>query len=159
MPVQTSQTQLPEQLNSGETEAQAIAQAAARAMWADDTASQSLGMQLLSVEPGRASMKMTVRPDMTNGHGMCHGGFIFLLADSTFAFACNSHNQRAVAASAEIHFLSSAQRNDVLNAVASETHRAGRSGVYDIRVTNQSGNLIAVFRGKSATIKGEIVES
>jgi acyl-CoA thioesterase len=95
---------------------------------------------------------------MTNGHGICHGGFMFLLADSTFAFACNSHNQRAVAASAEIHFIASAYEGDVLTAEGVEQHLAGRSGVYDMRVTDQSGRLIALFRGKSATIKGQFVE-
>ena len=143
-------------LNSGESDAQRVAAQAALAMWNDDDASQALGMQLISVEPGQASMQMPVRKDMTNGLGMCHGGYIFLLADSTFAFACNSHNQRAVAASAEIHFLSAANRDDVLTATGMELHRAGRSGVYDVRVTDQNEKLIAVFRGKSATIRGEV---
>jgi acyl-CoA thioesterase len=137
----------------------AIAQEVARLMWADDRASQALGMQLLEVRPGYARISMTVRRDMTNGHGMCHGGFMFLLADSTFAFACNSHNQKAVAASAEIHFLAPAQEGDVLTAEGQEQHLAGRSGVYDTRVTDQSGKLVALFRGKSATIKGQFIES
>jgi acyl-CoA thioesterase len=128
-------------------------------MWADDRASQALGMQLLEVRPGYARISMTVRRDMTNGHGMCHGGFMFLLADSTFAFACNSHNQKAVAASAEIHFLAPAQEGDVLTAEGQEQHLAGRSGVYDTRVTDQSGKLVALFRGKSATIKGQFIET
>jgi acyl-CoA thioesterase len=102
---------------------------------------------------------MPIRRDMTNGHGICHGGYMFLLADSTFAFACNSHNQRAVAASAEIHFLASAHEGDVLTAEGVEQHLAGRSGVYDMRVTDQHGRLIALFRGKSATIKGRFLES
>jgi len=137
----------------------AIAQEVARLMWADDRASQALGMQLLEVRPGYARISMTVRRDMTNGHGMCHGGFMFLLADSTFAFACNSHNQKPVAASAEIHFLAPAQEGDVLTAEGQEQHLAGRSGVYDTRVTDQSGKLVALFRGKSATIKGQFIES
>jgi acyl-CoA thioesterase len=137
----------------------AIAQEVARLMWADDRASQALGMQLLEVRPGYARISMTVRRDMTNGHGMCHGGFMFLLADSTFAFACNSHNQKAVAASAEIHFLAPAQEGDVLTAEGQEQHLAGRSGVYDTRVTDQNGKLVALFRGKSATIKGQFIES
>ena len=137
----------------------AIAQEVARLMWADDRASQALGMQLLEVRPGYARISMTVRRDMTNGHGMCHGGFMFLLADSTFAFACNSHNQKAVAASAEIHFLAPAQEGDVLTAEGQEQHLAGRSGVYDTRVTDQSGKLVALFRGKSATIKGQFIET
>ena len=137
----------------------AIAQEVARLMWADDRASQALGMQLLEVRPGYARISMTVRRDMTNGHGMCHGGFMFLLADSTFAFACNSHNQKAVAASAEIHFLVPAHEGDVLTAEGQEQHLAGRSGVYDTRVTDQNGKLVALFRGKSATIKGQFIET
>jgi acyl-CoA thioesterase len=146
-------------LNSGQTPADRLAASAAMSMWSDDRASKALGMQMEAVGPGYAQLSMVVRDDMTNGHGMCHGGYIFLLADSTFAFACNSHNQRAVAASAEIHFVKAAAKDDVLTASATETHRAKRSGIYDIRVTDQSENLIAVFRGKSATIRGEIVES
>ena len=149
----------PERLNQGESAPDRLAERAARSMWADDKASKGLGMKLVSVAPGHAVMQMPIRADMTNGHGICHGGFIFLLADSTFAFACNSHNQRAVAASAEIHFLASAALDDVLQATGSETHRAGRSGVYDVRVSDQNNKLIAVFRGRSATIRGEIVES
>ena len=102
---------------------------------------------------------MPIRRDMTNGHGICHGGYMFLLADSTFAFACNSHNQRAVAASAKINFLASAHEGDVLTAEGVEQHVAGRSGVYDMRVTDQHGRLIALFRGKSATIKGRFIGS
>ena len=148
-----------EALNSGQSDAQRLAAQAALAMWNDDNASKALGMQLAGVEPGQARMQMPVRKDMTNGLGMCHGGFIFTLADSTFAFACNSHNQRAVAASAEIHFLAAAQLDDVLTATGTELHRAGRSGVYDVRVTDQNEKLIAVFRGKSATIRGEVSET
>jgi acyl-CoA thioesterase len=134
-----------------------IARACARRMWEEDTASQSLGMSLIDISPGSAVMSMPVRSDMANGHGMCHGGFMFLLADSAFAFACNSHNQRAVAAGAEIHFVAPAKVGDVLTAQANEQHRAGRSGFYDVRVTDQNGDLIALFRGRSATIKGHLV--
>ena len=137
----------------------ALAAEVARRMWADDRASQALGMELLEVRSGYARIRMPIRRDMTNGHGICHGGYMFLLADSTFAFACNSHNQRAVAASAEIHFLASAHEGDVLTAEGIELHLAGRSGVYDMRVTDQTGRLVAVFRGKSATIKGRFLES
>jgi acyl-CoA thioesterase len=136
----------------------ALAAEVAVQMWADDRASRALGMELLEARAGYARLRMPVRDDMTNGHGICHGGFVFLLADSTFAFACNSHNQRAVAASAEIHFLAPAQAGDVLTAEGVEQHAAGRSGVYDMRVTDQHGRLIALFRGKSATIKGQVVE-
>jgi acyl-CoA thioesterase len=136
----------------------ALAAEVARRMWDGDRATQALGMELLEVRAGYARIRMPIRRDMTNGHGICHGGFMFLLADSTFAFACNSHNQRAVAASAEIHFIASAHEGDVLTAEGVEQHLAGRSGVYDMRVTDQNGRLIALFRGKSATIKGQFVE-
>jgi acyl-CoA thioesterase len=136
----------------------ALAAEVARRMWDGDRATQALGMELQEVRAGYARIQMPVRRDMTNGHGICHGGFMFLLADSTFAFACNSHNQRAVAASAEIHFIAAAHEGDVLTAEGIEQHLAGRSGVYDMRVTDQSGRLIALFRGKSATIKGQFVE-
>jgi acyl-CoA thioesterase len=135
-----------------------VAAEVARRMWAEDRASQALGMELLEARAGYARLRMPIRRDMTNGHGICHGGYMFLLADSTFAFACNSHNQRAVAAAAEIHFLASAHEGDVLTAEGVEQHLAGRSGLYDMRVTDQHGKLIAMFRGKSATIKGRFIE-
>lgn len=150
---------LPERLNDGVTDAERLAERAARQMWAEDSASRGLGMQLLRVTPGTATIRMPVRSDMTNGHGICHGGFIFLLADSTFAFACNSHNQRCVAAGAEVHFLAPGHSGQLLTAIGQEVHRAGRSGIYDIRVSNEDGDLVAVFRGRSATIRGHLVES
>lgn len=150
---------IPECLNDGTSEADRLAELAARQMWAEDSASRGLGMQLLRVAPGTATIQMPVRADMTNGHGICHGGFIFLLADSTFAFACNSHNQRCVAAGAEVHFLAPGHSGQLLTAKGLEVHRAGRSGIYDIRVTNEDDDLIAVFRGRSATIRGHLVES
>ena len=128
-----------------------------RRMWAEDRASQALGMELLEVRSGYARLRMAIRPEMTNGHGICHGGYMFLLADSTFAFACNSHDQRAVAASAEIHFLAPAHAGDVLTAEGSEQHLGRRSGVYDMRVVDQTGRLVALFRGKSASINGRFV--
>lgn len=140
-------------------ESSALAREVAQLMWADDRASQALGMRIEEVRAGYARISMTVRRDMTNGHGTCHGGFMFLLADSAFAFACNSHNQKAVAASAEIHFLAPAYEGDVLTAEGVEQHLAGRSGVYDTRVTDQAGKLVALFRGKSATIKGQFIET
>lgn len=146
-------------LDAATMDPDALAAEVARRMWADDRASQALGMVLLEVRSGYARIRMPVRRDMSNGHGICHGGYLFLLADSTFAFACNSHNQRAVAASAEIHFIASAHEGDVLTAEGVALHVAGRSGVYDMRVTNQTGKLIALFRGKSATIKGQFVEN
>jgi acyl-CoA thioesterase len=136
----------------------ALAAEVGRRMWADDRASQELGMELLEVRAGYARIRMPIRRDMTNGHGTCHGGYMFLLADSTFAFACNSHNQRAVAAGAEIHFLAPAHEGDVLTAEAVEVSLAGRTGIYDMRVTDQRDRLVAVFRGRSATIKGQFLE-
>jgi acyl-CoA thioesterase len=127
-------------------------------MFSEDTTAQSLGMTLLSIGPGSATLSMKVRKEQTNGHGICHGGYIFLLADTAFAYACNSHNQRAVAAGASIEFLAAGQLGDTLTAVATEQHRAARSGIYDIRVTNHNQVLIAVFRGKAATIKGQFFE-
>ena len=125
-------------------------------MWRDDRASKWLGMKLEEVRAGYARMSMRVTENMVNGHDLCHGGFIFTLADSTFAFACNSHNQRAVAAGCSIEFLAPALLGDVLTAEGVEQALAGRTGVYDMRVTNQKGETIALFRGKSATIKGTL---
>lgn len=133
---------------------EARATASAHAMWARDTASKGLGMSLDAIAPGAATLSMTVTEAMTNGHKTCHGGFIFTLADSTFAFACNSYNQNAVAQMASVTFLAPAFAGDRLTAQAHEVARSGRSGIYDIRVTNQSGVQIAEFRGHSRTIKG-----
>lgn len=133
---------------------QALAQAAAAAMWAQDRASQGLGMTLDAVAPGTATMSMPVTAQMVNGLDVCHGGFIFTLADSTFAFACNSHNQRAVAQMAAITFVAPARLGDRLTARATEVASFGRSGIYDIRVTDQSDRLVAEFRGHSRTVKG-----
>jgi len=135
-----------------------LAKASAEAMWREDRASKWLGMKLDEVRPGFARLSMTVTRDMVNGHDLCHGGFIFTLADSTFAYACNSRNQRAVAAGASIEFLAAAHLGDVLTAEGFEQALAGRIGVYDMRVTNQKGELLALFRGKSATIRGKLVE-
>lgn len=131
-----------------------LARACADAMWASDNASQALGMAITKVAPGAATLTMTVRTDMTNGHKTCHGGFIFALADSAFAFACNSYNQRAVAQLASVNYLAPAFEGDLLTATATETWRKGRGGIYDIRVENQKGEHIAEFRGHSRTVKG-----
>lgn len=136
---------------------QAVADAAAQAMWAEDRASRALGMELVSVGPGRAVLRMPVREEMCNGHRLCHGGMIFSLADSAFAFACNSHNKVTVANNCTISFIASAHAGDVLTAEAVERHRGGRSGITDVTVTDQTGRLIAVFRGHSTQIKGELV--
>ena len=138
-------------------EAQALAQRCADAMFPRDSASQGLGMRIVSVAPGFALMTMTVRADMLNGHATCHGGFIFALADSAFAFACNSHNLITVAAGCTIEFLLPAREGDLLTATGRERTLAGRSGIYDIDVINQHGATIAVFRGKSARIKGHVI--
>jgi acyl-CoA thioesterase len=138
-------------------EAQALAQRCADAMYARDTASQGLGMRIASIAPGFAVMTMTVRADMLNGHATCHGGFIFALADSAFAFACNSRNLITVAAGCTIEYLTPAREGDLLTATGRERTLAGRSGIYDIDVTNQHGATIAVFRGKSARIKGHVI--
>jgi acyl-CoA thioesterase len=127
----------------------ALARACADAMWADDRASAGLGMRLEDVAPGRASMIMTVTQAMVNGHGICHGGFIFALADSAFAFACNSHGERAVAQHVAITFLRPGGLGETLRAEAIERARSGRSGIYDVRVTGKDGGLLAEFRGHS----------
>ena len=138
--------------------AQRLAERVADGMFASDRASRGLGMRIASVGPGRAEMTMTVREDMLNGHAMCHGGFIFLLADSTFAFACNSYNRNTVAQGCSIDYLAPAQLGDVLNATGVERSRTGRTGVYDIEVRNQHGRTVALFRGKSYRIDGHVVD-
>jgi acyl-CoA thioesterase len=126
-------------------------------MFAVDTASKdTMGMELLACEPGRAVMRMAVRPLHLNGHQICHGGFIFTLADSTFAFACNSHNRNTVAAGCSIEFLRPAHAGDVLTCEGLEQTLSGRHGIYDMRVSNQRGEVVALFRGKSATIAGTV---
>jgi acyl-CoA thioesterase len=128
------------------------------AMFAADAASREfLQMELLSCEPGRARLRMKVREPMLNGHRICHGGLIFTLADSTFAFACNSRNKVTVAAGCSIEFLKPAQLDDVLTCEGIEQVLQGRHGIYDMRVTNQRGEVVAMFRGKSATIQGTIL--
>lgn len=134
-----------------------LARAAADAMWAQDTASRALGMAITEIAPGAATLTMPVSDKMVNGHGLCHGGYIFTLADSAFAFACNSHNQRAVAQHCAITFLSPGRLGDVLTARCREVSRAERSGVYDVTVTRQGGEVIAEFRGLSRTVKGTLV--
>jgi acyl-CoA thioesterase len=139
-------------------EAQALAERVADAMYARDLASQAMGMTISGIGPGRAELRMTVRQDMLNGHAICHGGFIFTLADSAFAFACNSYNLTTVASGCAIDFIAPAREGDVLSACARERSASGRTGVYDIEVTNQRGEPIAFFRGKSYRIKGHVIE-
>ena len=128
-------------------------------LFAADRASKDLlRMQLVSCEPGRAVMRMTVREAMLNGHDICHGGLIFTLADSTFAFACNSHNKVTVAAGCSIEFLKPARLGDVLTCEGVEQLLQGRHGIYDMKVSNQRGEVVAVFRGKSAQIQGNVIK-
>ena len=139
--------------------AQQLAQAAAQAMYARDRWSLALGMELLEVGPGHARMRMAIREDMANVHNMGHGGLTFTLADSTFAYCCNSHNKNAVAVTCLIEYMRPTYVGDVLTATGREQAREGRNGVYDIRVENQDGELVALFRGKSTQIKGEVTDS
>jgi acyl-CoA thioesterase len=132
----------------------ALARAAAQAMWDMDLATRSLGMSLDAVGPGEARLSLTITAAMTNGHNSCHGGYIFTLADSAFAFACNSYNQNAVAQHCAVTFLRPAVEGDRLTATAREVARIGRGGIYDVKVTNQSGEPVAEFRGHSRTVKG-----
>ena len=134
---------------SAHADPQAQAEEIGRELYARDSASHALGIALEEIRPGYARMKMTIRADMVNGHDLAHGGLIFTLADSTFAFACNSHNHVTVAQGATIEFLAPGKLGDVLTAEGRERHASGRTGVYDITVTNQAGRTIALFRGKS----------
>ncbi len=136
---------------------EALAQACADAMFTRDRASQALGIRLLEAGPGHARLSMPVRADMIQGHGTCHGGFLFALADSAFAFACNSHDKATVAQGCSIDYLAPALRDDVLCASAVELSRKGRTGLYDVRIENQRGELIALFRGKSYQVRGTVL--
>ena len=135
----------------------ALAEAVRHGMFKDDAASQGLGMQIEAVGPGYARIAMMVRPDMLNGFRICHGGFITTLADSAFAFACNSHNELTVAAGIVVDFLAPAHEGDRLVAECHEVALTGRTGVYDIKVTNQHGKTVVVMRGRSHTMKGKHV--
>mgnify|MGYP003622082562 FL=1 len=126
-------------------------------MYDADACTRRLGMRLEAVGPGCARLSMTVRPEFLNGHRTCHGGLIFTLADSAFAFACNSHNHNTVAAGCSVEFLRPAQGGDVLTAEAAEQVLSGRHGVYDVRVSNQNDEVVAMFRGKSAQIRGHVI--
>ena len=138
--------------------AQDLASRVAAAMWKEDVASKdTMGMQLVACEPGRAVLRMEVKELHLNGHRICHGGFIFTLADSTFAFACNSHNKVTVAAGCSIEFLTPGHLDDVLTCEGVEQMLQGRHGIYDMKVTNQKGEIVAMFRGKSAHIQGHVI--
>jgi acyl-CoA thioesterase len=135
--------------------AQQIAEATRDAMREEDRASRLLGIEVAAIGPGSATARMTVREDMVNGHDLCHGGFVATLADSTFAFACNAYNEITVASGFDIHLIASAVRGDLLTADCVEVSKSGRTGVYDVTVTNQRDETIAVFRGRSYTMKGK----
>ena len=133
---------------------QQLAEQVRDAVFAQDTASRALGMTVTTVGPGTSSVEMTVRADMLNGHALCHGGLISTLADTAFAFACNSYNEMTVASGFAIDFVAPARIGDVLSAVCMERSKAGRTGVYDVQVSNQRGESIAMFRGRSHTFRG-----
>jgi len=139
-------------------DAQQLAELAGKTMYERDPASRALGMTLDAIRPGYARMSMRVREDMLNGHGTCHGGYIFMLADSAFAFACNSHNFNTVGAGCSIDYLSPGREGDLLTAEAVEQALSGKTGVYDIVVTNQEGRKVALFRGKSHRVNGMVAE-
>jgi acyl-CoA thioesterase len=147
--------------NEQQTPAQAqhLAQKVAEALYANDKASQALGIRIAEVRPGYARLAMLVRGDMVNGHRICHGGMVFTLADSAFAFACNSYNENTVAAACSIDFLAASFEGDELTAEAAELWRTRRNGIYEITVTNQKGARIALFRGRSYRIDGHVVST
>jgi acyl-CoA thioesterase len=136
---------------------QQVADKVSEGMFRNDRASKWLGMRILKVNPGHAVLSMTVREEMLNGHDICHGGLITTLADSAFAFACNSYNELTVASGFAVDLLAPGRLGDVLTATCHEVSRAGRTGVYDCEVSNQNGQRIAVFRGRSYTVKGKPV--
>ncbi|PJI95923.1 acyl-CoA thioesterase [Acidovorax sp. 69] len=136
------------------TSPEAVAEHVRSGMFANDRATQGLGIAIMSIGPGRATLEMTVRVDMLNGFDICHGGFITTLADSAFAFSCNARNEMTVASGLSIDFLAPAREGDHLTAVANEVSLAGRTGVYDVNVHNQRGETIAVMRGRSYAMKG-----
>jgi acyl-CoA thioesterase len=125
-----------------------------RSLYEADRASQSLGIEIIDVAPGRVRIAMTVRPDMVNGYGMCHGGIVFAFADSAFAFACNSHGDPMVAAGASIEFLAPTPRGERVIATAAEVSRSARHGIYDVAVANASGTVLAQFRGRCSRLRG-----
>jgi acyl-CoA thioesterase len=144
-----------DQADTATMDPQALAQACADAMWRTDRASQALGMTIVRVAPGEAVLSMPVRRDMTNGHDICHGGFMFTLADSAFAFACNTYGPRCVAQQCAVTFLSPVMNGAILTAHAIERAKSGRSGLYDVTVRDEHGTVVAEFRGHSRTIAGD----
>ncbi|MBD8494199.1 hydroxyphenylacetyl-CoA thioesterase PaaI [Pseudomonas syringae] len=140
------------------TDPQQLAEICANTLFERDAASKAMGMRLLSISPGHAQMVMTVRPDMLQGVGTCHGGHLFALADSAFAFACNTYNAVTVALGCSIDYVAPGRLGDELTATASEQSRSGRTGNYDVRIENQHGQLIALFHGKSYQVRGTLID-
>jgi acyl-CoA thioesterase len=140
-------------------DSQTLAEAVGDALYALDRNAQALGIRLVQIRPGYARMTLKVRPEMSNSHNICHGGIIFTLADTAFAYACNSRNHNTVASGCAIDFVSPAHPGETLGAVAEERALAGRTGVYDVEVHGEDGRIIALMRGKSYRIKGEVVSA
>ena len=134
-----------------------LAEQTAEAMYSRDAASRLIGLKIIAVRPGYSHLTMVVRPDMVNGHHICHGGLIFTLADSAFAYACNSYNKNTVASACHIDFLAPAKEGDILEAEAVEQSLSGRTGVYDVTIRTRNGKVVALFRGKSYRINGEVI--
>ena len=137
--------------------AQRLAERVRERMFANDHAARGLGMEVVAIGPGTAELTMTVRQDMINGHDICHGGLVATLADTAFAYACNSYNELTVASGFSIDLVAPARLGDLLTARCTEISKAGRTGVYDVEISNQRGERIGVFRGRSYTLKGKPV--
>ncbi|OEY66359.1 hydroxyphenylacetyl-CoA thioesterase PaaI [Marinobacter sp. X15-166B] len=142
-----------------DAQAQQLAQECAESIYARDEASRHLGMEIVQVAPGEATVTMPVTGIMIQGHGSCHGGYLFTLADSAFAFACNSYNKATVASGCSIEYLIGAREGDLLTARAVERSRGNRTGVYDITISNQHNETVALFRGKSYQVRGPVIQS
>jgi len=142
--------------SNSELTPQQLAEACAESMFSRDQASQQLGMKIISVAPGRAVLTMTVDNRMVQGHGACHGGYLFTLADSAFAFSCNTYDKATVASGCTIEYVNPAKEGDLLTATAQELSRGNRTGVYDITITNQNQQVVAYFRGKSYQVRGSV---
>lgn len=148
---------MPENRPSALIDPDELARASASAMWERDRTAQALGMQLAKIGPGRATLNMRIREDMVNGHHICHGGMIFTLADTAFAYACNSYNEVTVASACHIDFIAPAREHEILEAEAVERTASGRTGVYDVTIRTNDGRIVALFRGKSHRIGGEVI--
>ncbi|MBE2259461.1 MAG: hydroxyphenylacetyl-CoA thioesterase PaaI [Candidatus Accumulibacter sp.] len=147
----------PDRSNADRQAAHRLAEQTAAAMYSRDAASKLIDLCLISVRPGYSRLTMRVRPDMVNGHHICHGGYLFTLADSAFAYACNSYNRNTVASACHIDFLCPAREGELLDAECEERSLSGRTGVYDTTIRNERGVVVALFRGKSYRIAGEVI--